>query len=73
MMSADELLSHAERCTNLAEWCTDQAVAEKLRQLAQEYCDLAAHTLNRQLPIRPHTGGAPATAKPKSFSVPSKI
>ena len=41
MITSDELMSHAARCTRLAEASKDKAVAEKFRQLARDYCDLA--------------------------------
>jgi hypothetical protein len=41
MTKAEELLSHAARCNCLAEIFLDRAVAEKLRQLAQDYWELA--------------------------------
>jgi hypothetical protein len=41
MTKVEELLSHAARCNRLAEVCLDRAVAEKLRQLAQNYRELA--------------------------------
>lgn len=45
MTSSEELFSHAERCTHLAETCTDKAVAEKLQQLASDYRDFARQAL----------------------------
>ena len=41
MITSDELMSHAARCTRLAEASKDKAVAQKFRQLARDYCDLA--------------------------------
>ena len=41
MISSDELMSHAARCTRLAEASKDDAVAAKFRQLARDYCELA--------------------------------
>ena len=38
---AEEFLSHAARCNRLADICSDRAVAEKLRQLADYYRELA--------------------------------
>jgi hypothetical protein len=45
MTRAQELLSHAARCHRLAEGCLDRAVAEKLRQLAEAYWELAGQPL----------------------------
>jgi hypothetical protein len=45
MTRAEELLSHAARCNRLAEVCLDPAVAEKLRQLADDYWELAGQPL----------------------------
>jgi hypothetical protein len=42
MIDAEQLLAHAARCTRLAELCRDPAVAKKLRQLAQDYRELAS-------------------------------
>jgi hypothetical protein len=42
MTRVEELISHAERCRSLAEMFIDPTVAEKLRQLARDYSDLAA-------------------------------
>jgi hypothetical protein len=36
------LLSHAGRCERLADRCRDEWVAQKLRQLADDYRELAA-------------------------------
>jgi len=47
MTKAEELLSHAARCNRLAEICLDRAVAEKLRQLAQDYWELAGQPPER--------------------------
>jgi hypothetical protein len=44
MITTEELLRHAERCSQLAESCTDAVVAKKLRQLARDYRELAAQT-----------------------------
>jgi len=41
MITSDELMSHAARCTRLAQASKDKAVAEKFGQLARDYCDLA--------------------------------
>jgi hypothetical protein len=41
MTRAEELLSHAARCNRLANVCLDQAIAGKLRQLADVYGELA--------------------------------
>lgn len=41
MTTVMELLSHASRCEQFAETCVDAAVADKLRQLARDYRDLA--------------------------------
>ena len=46
MTRVEELLSHAERCNRLAEVCLDPAIAEKLRQLAQNYWELAGQPLS---------------------------
>ena len=47
MITSDELMSHAARCTRLAEVSKDKAVAEKFRQLARDYCDLATSKTTR--------------------------
>jgi hypothetical protein len=39
-----DLDSHAERCDQLAEGCTDRTIAMKLRALAEEYRDMAKHS-----------------------------
>ncbi len=36
-----ELIENAARCYRLAAYCTDQTVAGRLLELAQEYCDRA--------------------------------
>ena len=41
MAKYEELLAHAARCIRLAQSCSDRAVAEKLRQLAHDYFELA--------------------------------
>jgi hypothetical protein len=41
MVTSEQLLAHAERCSDLAQSCTDPDVAKKLRQLAKDYLDLA--------------------------------
>jgi hypothetical protein len=41
MLTSKQLVVHAERCADLARICTDQDVAQKLRQLARDYLDLA--------------------------------
>ena len=43
MTTIEDLLRHAERCDRLSEICTDLTIAEKLRQLAGEYRELATH------------------------------
>ena len=45
MITSDELMSHAARCTRFAEATKDTAVAEKFRQLARDYCDLATRPI----------------------------
>jgi hypothetical protein len=45
MANSEEMFSHAERCAQLAETCTDKAVAEKLQQLARDYRDFATQAL----------------------------
>jgi hypothetical protein len=50
MSKAEELLGHAARCHRLAKTCSDQAVAEKLLQLAQDYCQLASRASEDALP-----------------------
>jgi len=47
MIKVEELLSHAARCNRLAEVCLDRAVAEKLRQLARDYWELAGQPPER--------------------------
>ena len=47
MTRAEELLSHAARCNRLANVCLDRAVAEKLRQLAEVYWELAGQPAQR--------------------------
>jgi hypothetical protein len=42
MTKNQELLRHAARCRDLAESCRDEAVAAKLRDLANSYQELAA-------------------------------
>jgi hypothetical protein len=51
MITIGELLLHAKRCTELAEVCTDPTVANKLRQLAQDYREWAGHTLAPHDPV----------------------
>ena len=41
MTKAEKLLANAARCTDLAESCSDPAIAGKLRQLARDYLELA--------------------------------
>ena len=43
MITSDELMFHAARCYRLAEASRDQAVAEKFRQLAEDYYELATN------------------------------
>jgi hypothetical protein len=43
MTDSMEFCTHAARCDRLADSCRDTFVAEKLRQLAREYRELA-HT-----------------------------
>ena len=45
MITSDELMSHAARCTRFAEATKDTAVAEKFRQLARDYRDLATRPI----------------------------
>ncbi|MEA2982616.1 MAG: hypothetical protein QOF09_4439 [Alphaproteobacteria bacterium] len=52
MITSEELVRHAERCTQLAEICTDPAVAKTLRQLARDYRGLAAETPKPHGPIQ---------------------
>jgi hypothetical protein len=40
-MNFEDLVTHAERCEQLASVCTDQSIAMKLNRLANEYRDLA--------------------------------
>ena len=47
MTKAQELFDHATRCDQLAEVCRDAVVAEKLRQLARDYRDLAERQIVR--------------------------
>ena len=44
MTKFGDLVSHAERCERLADVCTDQTTAMKLRRLAEEYRDLAKNS-----------------------------
>ncbi len=37
----DELIKDAQRCCRLAAYCTDRALAQRLLDLAREYCDRA--------------------------------
>jgi hypothetical protein len=48
MTEAEELLAHAARCDRLAAACRDPAIAEKLRQLAHDYWELAGQSPERQ-------------------------
>jgi hypothetical protein len=41
MIKSQDLLSHADRCNRLAAACSDRLIAEKLRQLAQDYWEMA--------------------------------
>jgi hypothetical protein len=45
MTKTEELLSHAARCDRLAQSCSDAGVATKLRQLADDYRELADQRL----------------------------
>lgn len=47
-MTEEQLLTHAARCTRLAETCLDPVVAKKLRALALDYQNFA-----KQPPDRP--------------------
>ena len=62
MTKIEELLSHAARCNHLAEVCLDRAVAEKLRQLAQDYWELAGQPpehFQRIITCRPSSPKSP--------------
>jgi hypothetical protein len=48
MTKLEHIWSHAARCDRLAEVCTDPAIAQKLRRLAQDYRNLAEEHLNAQ-------------------------
>jgi hypothetical protein len=48
MTEAEELLAHAARCDRLAAACRDPAVAEKLRELAHDYWELAGEPTERR-------------------------
>ena len=44
MTKFGDLAIHAERCDQLADTCTDQTIAMKLRALAEEYRQMAKHS-----------------------------
>ena len=44
MTKFGDLTVHARRCEKLAEMCTDQTIALKLRALAGEYRHMAEHS-----------------------------
>jgi hypothetical protein len=46
-MTEEQLLSHARRCSSLADACLDPAVARKLRALADDYRAYARYNADR--------------------------
>ena len=44
MTKFGDLITHAERCDQLASVCTDRTIARKLQLLADEYRDIAEHS-----------------------------
>ena len=69
MTENQEMLRHAARCRYLAESCRDQAVASKLRDLANSYQELAGvRSLDDPGLRRPASAavcGEPVTASPR--------